>query len=975
MKLHVILSIAVLLLAPLAVSTTFAQTPAVSKQQAVKKYPELAIAGSALNKAVVAEIARRKQTNPDFFLLPDWPMRLADELASSSTPAATPPRAAIVKRSPRDPAQPLVGAIRWDAWTGGWVTDAMEKTLGPAKYQARLPWFAEVKGDGKVKLDAGKQKIMDAEIAMAATAGLDYWAFLLYPESDVMSVSLKQYLKSRQRKDIGFCMILHNALKVPDGEWPQELKRMINLIKEPGYVTVLDGRPLVYEFEARPDETGQKRFDEFREAAKKAKLNPYCVFMGWNPAPDWAAQSPKGFDAVSHYARASDLPPDFAGLVREQEEWMWGGAAKDQVPYIPLVTTGWNKEPRKDNPVSWEVGHGYLKQTVFIPPATAGEIATHLQNALNFVKENPKTCLANAIIMYAWNEHDEGGWLVPTWTPAGKPDSSRLDALRRVLRPESGLTEPAKTEKPVAAAEASAAKVQDSTGLRKVLYEAIDRKRTKVKLPPGTYRMEADPRNPGDSHLAMRDVKNLEVDGTGVTLLIGDFVSLPGISLYNCKAVTLKGITIDAAAPVFSQGKVTKIAEDHSFYEIEIDPAYLLDLALVREKGRPASVFDPQTRMWKVGVPDFYLKELEEVAPRVWRLHLKDHVQPRPVQPGDPVAIPLFGLPAVTARHSEDLTYDGITVYAAGAMAFHEDNGEGNTRIVNCKVTRKPGTERLLSTNADGFWSGSMRKGPTVLNSTFQFMHDDGINVHGKVAKILAVDGKRVDLDSAAKKSYRRNDTALFLDGTTGSLIGERTVTDSDGTDEAPQIKVSDPAGLKPGCLVVNLNHCGQGFRVEGCHFGPIRGNGLILRSWNGVVCNNRIEFTANNGIQLAWDKTEGPFPRHIEISGNTIHHTGALPYANQNNGIFVGFWDHPTGHYARDIKILGNRISHNGQDSIRILGARDISVEGNTVSGWGWGKNWDNLGESQGIRVADSENVTQQNNTVSPTVIEPSEQ
>ena len=54
---------------------------------------------------------------------------------------------------------------------------------------------------------------------------------------------------------------------------------------------------------------------------------------------------------------------------------------------------------------------------------------------------------------------------------------------------------------------------------------------------------------------------------------------------------------------------------------------------------------------------------------------------------------------------------------AAGAMAFHEDNGEGNTRIVNCKVTRKPGTDRLLSTNADGFWSGSMRKGPTVMNS------------------------------------------------------------------------------------------------------------------------------------------------------------------------------------------------------------------------------------------------------------------
>ena len=92
-------------------------------------------------------------------------------------------------------------------------------------------------------------------------------------------------------------------------------------------------------------------------------------------------------------------------------------------------------------------------------------------------------------------------------------------------------------------------------------------------------------RSARDAHLALRDVQKLEIDGTGVTLLIGDFFNLPGISLYNCKDVTLKGITIDAATPVFSQGKVTKIAEDHSFYEMEMDPAYLLDMTLVRSNS------------------------------------------------------------------------------------------------------------------------------------------------------------------------------------------------------------------------------------------------------------------------------------------------------------------------------------------------------------------------------------------------------
>jgi hypothetical protein len=39
------------------------------------------------------------------------------------------------------------------------------------------------------------------------------------------------------------------------------------------------------------------------------------------------------------------------------------------------------------------------------------------------------------VIIYAWNEHDEGGWLCPTWSPDGRPDRRRLEAIRKVLKP------------------------------------------------------------------------------------------------------------------------------------------------------------------------------------------------------------------------------------------------------------------------------------------------------------------------------------------------------------------------------------------------------------------------------------------------------------------------------------------------------------------------------------------------------------
>lgn len=329
--------------------------------------------------------------------------------------------------------RPIVGAIHWDAWTGGNITVQVERTLGPKKYHNRLPWFAEVVDDQTVKIDGGRQEVMDREIDYAADAGLDYWAFLIYPVDSSMSTALGQYLQSERRKRIDFCMILHNTLKVSADQWPSERDRAIALMREPGYQTVLDGRPLVYTF------IGQNfpfaRFQEFLATAKKQRLTPYCVFMGWNPPRDYQNVKGKGFDAVSAYAMGGGQAT-FGQLAQATETQYWNAAAKAGVPYIPLVTTGWDKNPRKDHPVSWETNHPYHQQKVFPSRATPTEIATHLKNAIDFVNEHPKQCAAKAIIVYAWNENDEGGWLSPTRAADGTPDASRLNAIREVLKPQ-----------------------------------------------------------------------------------------------------------------------------------------------------------------------------------------------------------------------------------------------------------------------------------------------------------------------------------------------------------------------------------------------------------------------------------------------------------------------------------------------------------------------------------------------------------
>jgi len=85
--------------------------------------------------------------------------------------------------------------------------------------------------------------------------------------------------------------------------------------------------------------------------------------------------------------------------------------------------------------VSWEKGAAYLSQATFPASATPAEIAAHLSRALAFTQANPEVCPARTVIIYAWNEHDEGGWLCPTWSPDGRPDRRRLEAIRKVLKP------------------------------------------------------------------------------------------------------------------------------------------------------------------------------------------------------------------------------------------------------------------------------------------------------------------------------------------------------------------------------------------------------------------------------------------------------------------------------------------------------------------------------------------------------------
>ena len=335
-----------------------------------------------------------------------------------------------------------MGAIRWDAWIGqGYgVGAAVNKSLGPEHWHYRVPYFGIEISPTQVLVASTTQADADRQIALAKAAGLDYWAYCMYSTNDPMTkFGIDLHLSSAHRNDMKFCMINQG-----DGPltWTNYMTRMLEYFQKTNHVTVLGGRPLFYMLDgsgyvgtnasqwATWNAYGAA-FNQLRVLATNSGLqNPYLVYMYGDAATAHSRKTSLGFDAISSYAWSGNHSAapysTLAGLV--QGNWNSYRGTGSQV--VPLAMIGWDRRPRVENPVPWETwqvpGDGIDK---YYAAPTANEWSTHLQAAIDWVHTYPATCPADTVIIYAWNEIDEGGWMLPDRTLK----TMKLEATRDVL--------------------------------------------------------------------------------------------------------------------------------------------------------------------------------------------------------------------------------------------------------------------------------------------------------------------------------------------------------------------------------------------------------------------------------------------------------------------------------------------------------------------------------------------------------------
>jgi hypothetical protein len=368
--------------------------------------------------------------------------------------------------------RPLLGVIRWDMFTGHPFTTQTQEFgfLKPEKYHWRAPFFVRRTGNPDAPLTFNPeyrrevyQEAMEQEIAFAAGAGIDYWAFGYErrgaPARRGLQDAIEAYLASPRKSRIRFCVIVscsdvakvqyyeppsvrHTESEI-DADWLKYVEDITALAKEATYQRVCGNRPLIYLY--HPREIGQGRRREFAPPERVDRClgllrerliasgagNPYLAYMVEDSQPGWERLfDEKRVDCVTLYHQrhgGADLRyGTLWGYIKSHT--LHGTFSRPDLKVIPPTMSGANWMPR------YREG-GEFPKWDWSEPAN-GEIKAHLHGAFDYVARNPDKCEAGTVVMYAWNEHSEGGFLCPTMgeAPDYRPVTRQLDEVAEALK-------------------------------------------------------------------------------------------------------------------------------------------------------------------------------------------------------------------------------------------------------------------------------------------------------------------------------------------------------------------------------------------------------------------------------------------------------------------------------------------------------------------------------------------------------------
>ena len=466
-----------------------------------------------------------------------------------------------------------------------------------------------------------------------------------------------------------------------------------------------------------------------------------------------------------------------------------------------------------------------------------------------------------------------------------------------------------------------------------------------------------------DRYLVLDHLSDLTIDLQGSDLYLKTSF-LIGFDLVGCQRVTLTNFTVDFVQLPYTQVRLTSVSAASRTLNYEAISGWPLPTAL-RSKSSSTNYWGivmrggtvpPNTNRLPLNVPS---------DPTALQVTLDNSPWTQPAilgtyQPGDVIVVTLKdGDAPILVEGGDTIAISGVDIYASGSLGVHLDS-TSNSTLSRVRVLPRPGTGRLISTNADGIHFSYVQSNNRIRSCYVSRTMDDAITMNSPFIAFVDKVARTRTLNIIRNNQVRvPNGTPVaFINPNTGETIGPlQLVSQSPAYEAAASYDQTaaytfsaDLPILQNGFGVIygDPSNRGQGSVIENNIVEDVLfARGIFLGGVSGVVVQkNTIRRTDCGGIVVHHDLAAYPSAANqdIQILSNTVDGaigptavgTGAIAalgsiFVLSTDAAFVPLKT-PT---AANITIANNYISNAGRSGIWAGNIDGGLIQGNTISGY----------------------------------------
>jgi hypothetical protein len=478
------------------------------------------------------------------------------------------------------------------------------------------------------------------------------------------------------------------------------------------------------------------------------------------------------------------------------------------------------------------------------------------------------------------------------------------------------------------------------------------------------------------------------------------------ISCTNCQNVQFLNFTLDSLQLPFTQVRVTSVdtANNRILYAALPGWEAATNFNTVRNPfgaAEPLYAFDfrngapvRQTARMSIQKPvDSSFLSVSGSAP--W----ENVKQLASIQPGDIIVLEArAGGPAVVFRGGSNIVIKNVALYFSGQVGVSVDAAPNST-LERVQVIPRPGTDRLVSSNADGISAIQLGQNLTIRGCRVKRTQDDGMSPNSQsLAVVTGQQGARVVTVNRSAYSIFANGLAVqFIDNKTGSPAVTAHITQQDPPyssalptfggavtltldQDIPALALNDPMvygdpAFRGSGLLLENNLIQdlvwpRGISVWGILGGILRGNVVRNVAWSAINLVQHLSIK---------DWMVGPL-QNVEVRHNVVGQFNSGfggPFGDDLAGIDIQSADLNLAMITnaspfQNITIVDNFLATGAYSGIRVQNVNGGTVSGNVLLNVSAQPNLGNpsaalLGQlDQPILVTSSNNVSSTGNTIS---------